>query len=38
MAGWLRRSPGIRRELDVVAGMVFVGLALRLVLTQRKPA
>jgi threonine/homoserine/homoserine lactone efflux protein len=38
MAGWLRRSPGIRRGLDVVAGMVFVGLALRLVLAQRKPA
>jgi threonine/homoserine/homoserine lactone efflux protein len=38
MAGWLQRSPGIRRGLDGVAGMVFVGLALRLVLAQRKPA
>lgn len=31
MAGWLRRSPGVRRVLDAVAGLVFVGLALRLV-------
>ena len=37
-AGWLRRSPGIRRGLDGVSGLVFVGLALRLVLVRRKPA
>ena len=38
MAGWLRRSSGIRRALDGVAGLVFVGLALRLVFANRKPA
>jgi len=38
MAGWLRRSRGIRRVLDGIAGMVFVGLALRLALAKRKPA
>jgi len=38
MACWLRRSRGIRRVLDGIAGMVFVGLALRLVLAQRRPA
>lgn len=38
VAGWLRRSPGIRRVLDTVAGLVFVGLALRLALARRKPA
>ena len=38
VAGWLRRSPGLRRVLDGVSGAVFVGLALRLVLVKRKPA
>jgi threonine/homoserine/homoserine lactone efflux protein len=38
MAGWLRRSSGIHRVLDGVAGLVFVGLALRLVFAKRKPA
>ena len=38
MAGWLRSSPGIRRALDGVSGLVFVGLALRLMLVKRKPA
>jgi threonine/homoserine/homoserine lactone efflux protein len=38
VAGWLRRSPGVRRALDVVSGLVFVGLALRLALARRKPA
>ena len=38
MAGWLRRSSGIPRALDGVAGLVFVGLALRLVFAKRKPA
>jgi threonine/homoserine/homoserine lactone efflux protein len=37
-AAWLRRSPGIRRALDAAAGIVFVGLALRLMLIRRKPA
>jgi threonine/homoserine/homoserine lactone efflux protein len=38
VAGWLRRSPGVRRALDVVSGLVFVGLALRPALARRKPA
>ncbi len=38
VAGWLRRSPGIRRGLDAVSGLVFVGLALRLILVDRTPA
>jgi threonine/homoserine/homoserine lactone efflux protein len=37
-AGWLRSSPGVRRALDAVSGLVFVGPALRLVLARRKPA
>ncbi len=37
-AAWLRSSPGIRRALDAAAGIVFVGLALRLMLLRRKPA
>ena len=37
-AAWLRRSPGFRRALDAAAGIVFVGLALRLMLVRRKPA
>ena len=38
VAGRLRRSPGIRRTLDAVSGLVFLGLALRLVLARRRPA
>ena len=38
VAGRLRRSPGIRRALDAISGVVFVGLALRLVLARRRPA
>jgi len=38
MAGWLRRSSGIHRALDGLAGVVFLGLALRLVFAKRKPA
>jgi threonine/homoserine/homoserine lactone efflux protein len=38
MAARLRRSPGVRRALDAVSGLVFVGLALRLVVARRKPA
>ena len=38
IAGRLRRSPGIRRVLDGISGLVFVGLALRLMLADRKPA
>lgn len=34
----LRRSPSVRRVLDGVSGLVFVGLALRLLGLQRKPA
>jgi len=37
-AAWLRRSPATRRALDAISGLVFVGLALRLVLVRRKPA
>ena len=37
-AAWLRGSPGIRRALDAVSGIVFVGLALRLVFVRRRPA
>jgi len=37
-AAWLRRSPGMRRALDALSGLVFVGLALRLMLVKRKPA
>jgi threonine/homoserine/homoserine lactone efflux protein len=37
-AAWLRSSPGIRRALDALSGLVFVGLALRLMLVKRKPA
>ncbi len=37
-AAWLRSSRGIRRALDAAAGIVFVGLALRLMLLRRKPA
>jgi threonine/homoserine/homoserine lactone efflux protein len=37
-AAWLRRSPTTRRVLDVLSGLVFVGLALRLMLVKRKPA
>lgn len=37
-AAWLRSSPGVRRALDAAAGIVFVGLALRLTLAKRRPA
>jgi threonine/homoserine/homoserine lactone efflux protein len=37
-AAWLRSSPGVRRALDAAAGIVFVGLALRLMLAKRRPA
>jgi threonine/homoserine/homoserine lactone efflux protein len=37
-AAWLRRSPGTRRVLDALSGLVFVGLALRLMLVKKKPA
>jgi len=37
-AAWLRSSPGIRRGLDALSGLVFLGLALRLMLVKRKPA
>ncbi len=37
-AAWLRRSPVTRRVLDALSGLVFVGLALRLMLVRRKPA
>jgi threonine/homoserine/homoserine lactone efflux protein len=33
----LSRSPRIRRVLDGISGLVFVGLALRLLVLQRKP-
>jgi threonine/homoserine/homoserine lactone efflux protein len=38
MADRLRRTAGVRRVLDVISGLVFVGLALRLALVRRKPA
>jgi len=37
-AAWLRSSPAARRALDAISGLVFVGLAVRLVLVRRKPA
>ncbi len=37
-AAWLARSPTTRRVLDALSGLVFVGLALRLMLVKRKPA
>ena len=37
-AAWLRSSPATRRALDAISGLVFVGLAVRLVLVRRKPA
>jgi len=36
-AGWLRRSPGLRRILDALSGLVFVALALRLASVRGKP-
>jgi threonine/homoserine/homoserine lactone efflux protein len=38
VAAWLRRSPRIRRGLDAVSGLVFIGLALRLLAARRTPA
>jgi threonine/homoserine/homoserine lactone efflux protein len=38
VAGWLRRSPRLRRGLDAVSGFVFIGLALRLLMARRAPA
>ena len=38
VAGWLRRSPRIRRGLDAVSGLVFIGLAFRLLAARRTPA
>jgi threonine/homoserine/homoserine lactone efflux protein len=37
-AAWLRRSPRVRRVLDAVSGLLFVGLALRLLVARRTPA
>jgi threonine/homoserine/homoserine lactone efflux protein len=37
-ATWLRRSPRIRQVLDAVSGLVFIGLALRLLAVRRTPA
>jgi len=36
IAARLRRSPALRRALDGVAGVVFVGLAARLMLAERR--
>jgi threonine/homoserine/homoserine lactone efflux protein len=38
VAGWLRRSARLRRALDAVSGVVFIGLALRLLVSRRTPA
>jgi threonine/homoserine/homoserine lactone efflux protein len=38
IAGWLRRSQRVRRVLDGVSGLLFIGLALRLLLAERKRA
>ena len=38
VAGWLRRSAGLRRALDAVSGVLFIGLALRLLVSRRTPA
>jgi threonine/homoserine/homoserine lactone efflux protein len=38
LATILRRSPRVRRVLDGVSGFVFVALALRLLILERKPA
>jgi threonine/homoserine/homoserine lactone efflux protein len=38
VAAWLRRSPRIRRGLDVISGLMFIGLALRLLAARRAPA
>ncbi len=38
VAGWLRRSPRIRRGLDALSGLVFIGLAVRLLTLRRTPA
>jgi threonine/homoserine/homoserine lactone efflux protein len=37
-AAWLRSSAGVRRAINAAAGIVFVGLALRLMLAKRQPA
>jgi threonine/homoserine/homoserine lactone efflux protein len=38
VAAWLRRSRRARRALDIVAGLMFIGLALRLLAARRAPA
>ena len=38
VAARLRRSPHLRRALDVITGVVFVGLAVRLLAVERKAA
>jgi threonine/homoserine/homoserine lactone efflux protein len=38
VAAWLRRSRRIRRGLDAISGVVFIGLALRLLAARRAPA
>ena len=35
IGGWLRETPGARKVMDRLAGLVFVALALRLVITER---
>jgi threonine/homoserine/homoserine lactone efflux protein len=35
IGGWLREAPGARKVMDRLAGLVFVALALRLVITER---
>jgi threonine/homoserine/homoserine lactone efflux protein len=37
-ASWLRGSRCVRRALDLISGLLFVGLAVRLMLARRKPA
>ena len=35
LGAWLRRSPAVQRVMNVVAGLVFVGLAARLATVER---
>jgi threonine/homoserine/homoserine lactone efflux protein len=38
VAAWLRRSRRVRRGLDAVSGLLFIGLAARVLATRRAPA
>ena len=38
MTAWLRRSPRVRRWLDIASGLLFIGLAVRLLTARRASA